>query len=89
MGENIFNFNMHPEVKEQVVKFSKNYKKEPMVIKRGLNEEQKNSKKPVTECNDDDDDNDEPQDVLGPFDGRWVDKVLEIQKWKEKKEALD
>ena len=28
-------------------------------------------------------------DVLGPFDSRWVDKVLEIQKWKEKKNELD
>lgn len=48
MGDNVFNFNMHPEVKDEVTKFSKNHVKEPMVIKRGLNEEQKKSKKPIT-----------------------------------------
>lgn len=46
-----------------------------MVIKRGLNEDQKKSQKPIVE-NADDDDNDEPQDVLIPYDSRWVDKVL-------------
>ena len=49
-----------------------------MTIKRGLNEEQKKSKKPITESIDDDNETDEPQDVLGPYDSRWVDKLLEL-----------
>lgn len=88
MGPAVFNLHMHPEVKEEVNKFSKVYEKEPMVIKRGLNEEQKKSKKPIVECQDDEG-SDEPQDVLTPYDSRWVDKTLELQKWKEKKAVLD
>lgn len=88
MGDNALAFNMHPEVKQEVVKFSKTYVKEPMVIKRGLNEDQKKSQKPIVE-NADDDDNDEPQDVLIPYDSRWVDKVLQQAKWKDKKSILD
>lgn len=37
MGEHVFDYSMHPEVKEEVSKFSKTYVKEPMTIKRGLN----------------------------------------------------
>ena len=37
MGETLFSqLRMHPEIKDEIVKFSKTYKKEPMEIKRGL-----------------------------------------------------
>lgn len=39
MGENTMSFGMHKEVQEELQKFSKNYAKEEMVIKRGLNSE--------------------------------------------------
>ena len=55
MGESSLSLSQHPEVKDEVLKFAKTYAKEPMVILRGLNEEQKKSKKPITECMDDDD----------------------------------
>ena len=34
-------------------------------------------------------DNQEEVDVLAAFTSKWVDDVLEIQKWKDKKAALD
>ena len=47
-----------------------------MVIKRGLNAEQKKSKQPVVVVEEFNDENIPPADVLGPYDSRWVDKVL-------------
>lgn len=50
MENNVFNLAMQTEVKDEVNKFIRTYVKEPMEIKRGLNEEQKKGKKPLTEA---------------------------------------
>lgn len=47
MGDLALGFNLHPEVKDEVLKFAKAYVKQPMMIKRGLNEDQRKGKKPV------------------------------------------
>lgn len=89
MGDNTFKeFKIHMEVKDELTKFSKEYVKVPMEIKRGLRKEGE-SKKVLYDMNAEAEENTEPIDVLSMYTPRWVDETLEIQKWKDKKAVLD
>lgn len=60
-----------------------------MEIKRGLKKEQIEAKKTFFSIGDGDESNEGPMDVLVEFSAKWVDDVLAIEKWKEKKIALE
>eukprot|EP00919_Chromeraceae_sp_WS-2016_P042706 GHVR01101951.1.p1 GENE.GHVR01101951.1~~GHVR01101951.1.p1 ORF type:complete len:140 (+),score=11.79 GHVR01101951.1:2979-3398(+) len=59
-----------------------------MEIKRGFVKSQIGSKVRV-EMIDEEDESSGPVDILLSYDEKWVDKVLGIQKWKEKKNILE
>lgn len=83
MGEGLWGeFTIHAEVKEEVSKWAKTYEMQPMEIKRGLKKGEEGRKiNPMEEEGDDD----TPVDILPQYDSRWVDTVLEIKKWQDKK----
>jgi hypothetical protein len=79
---------MHIEIKDEIQKFAKDYQRVPMEIKRGVKREV-NGERKLYSMDTEENENQDEIDVLSNFTSRWVDEVLEIQKWKDKKAALD
>lgn len=85
-------FKIHTEVRDELAKYAKEYNKEPLEIKRGIKSQAPvngQSLKPVYYMEEEEEENREPVDVLGPYTFQWVDHIFSLDKWKEKKEELD